>query len=885
MKLHLPNGLRKAVMACMAAVATLTTTIGTGIIAGGAVTYMLAAVPQAHAAYEWKTNSSGDTPLTIEDWDNENNWTLTDGSSWQLDDPNASPEDIAESLLHGPGAPSSGKWDEIVLTGNGSADSLVFGTADSRITLEGWTPKYNLSKGATLYADFAKFQGDNKYININSNSTFNVLHSNRSGTDNGTMAVNVGAGSTFTLILGKNDGNGVPTGLSGTHITINLNDSAATLNISSADENRRYINNLTLNEAFVFEGDAGVISKITGKGNIDVNKVSIKHLYLGNEHVVLSDEAITEDNVSTHQGCIWFADDGIYYVKRSGAQDIYFEVNIAYDQNDTYGYNVRNGATLSINNGNGGAGNAAKNQSYGYGDISLVGDGSTLSLQLYGTSAASVKTVNDNDKAIIDSAVTMGAGSILHIEDGSYYFSKNIVVNGSAQIETRWAKGNVFSAINKGDATTADSILTVRGPNSEGGNNMFSFNSAGNYNGKVEFANGGAGATNYFVMNHEDAFASAAVNTGNDGNKNKFALNVSTVNIRALSGNAEINLYGTGLNSDGAGHSAATLNVSSAKGDFSGTIAEGITLKVLGGTQGISGGTYNGVVEVGAAGTLEVSGNITLAHAVENAGTVDVRGVTELVLGSAITDAGVTTDKVTTYTVIKGGSVTGLETMDSDALKGAIVSDALNQLGTTWSFANGVLTVELTTEDLTWSGGDLTWKDEAVLDNGGVFDQGDSVTFQTAEPLTATATLAENITALNVKVDAATTLTIDGGENKLTVVETLTNDGTLTLDSGTYDLKEVTNNGIINLGTVTISGNETSGTINGNPKTTCIGGTVNITGAVTIVGDKRVDIGDYEMAVLGLCKMVLPLIEQRREHSTLAVSWLLPKMLQLRLLP
>ncbi|MBR1997860.1 MAG: hypothetical protein IJ993_05555, partial [Akkermansia sp.] len=63
MKLHLPNGLRKAVMACMAAVATLTTTIGTGIIAGGAVTYMLAA-QQAEAADETFTMSDLATGAT-----------------------------------------------------------------------------------------------------------------------------------------------------------------------------------------------------------------------------------------------------------------------------------------------------------------------------------------------------------------------------------------------------------------------------------------------------------------------------------------------------------------------------------------------------------------------------------------------------------------------------------------------------------------------------------------------------------------------------------------------------------------------------------------------------------------------------------------------------
>ena len=65
MKLHLPNGLRKAVMACMAALTTLTTTVGTGIITGGAVTYIMAA-PQAEAVTQWSltdkiTTNASDT--------------------------------------------------------------------------------------------------------------------------------------------------------------------------------------------------------------------------------------------------------------------------------------------------------------------------------------------------------------------------------------------------------------------------------------------------------------------------------------------------------------------------------------------------------------------------------------------------------------------------------------------------------------------------------------------------------------------------------------------------------------------------------------------------------------------------------------------------------
>ena len=57
MKLHLPKGLRSAVLACMAVVGGFATTVGTGIVAGGALTFALAAVPQAQAAYTTYTMS------------------------------------------------------------------------------------------------------------------------------------------------------------------------------------------------------------------------------------------------------------------------------------------------------------------------------------------------------------------------------------------------------------------------------------------------------------------------------------------------------------------------------------------------------------------------------------------------------------------------------------------------------------------------------------------------------------------------------------------------------------------------------------------------------------------------------------------------------------
>ena len=65
MKLHLPSRLRSAVIACITAVAAVASTVGTGVLATGAIAYTLshqqaqADVTYAGTIYTW-TGTSGD---------------------------------------------------------------------------------------------------------------------------------------------------------------------------------------------------------------------------------------------------------------------------------------------------------------------------------------------------------------------------------------------------------------------------------------------------------------------------------------------------------------------------------------------------------------------------------------------------------------------------------------------------------------------------------------------------------------------------------------------------------------------------------------------------------------------------------------------------------
>ncbi|MBR3944435.1 MAG: hypothetical protein IKK15_05000, partial [Akkermansia sp.] len=333
-----------------------------------------------------------------------------------------------------------------------------------------------------------------------------------------------------------------------------------------------------------------------------------------------------------------------------------------------------------------------------------------------------------------------------------------------------------------------------------------------------------------------------------------LALNATTVALKGLKGTAHSIIYAgeqstannTCVNKP-TGSGAATLSIKN-NGEtdyvYGGEIVSGVTLALNGGKQTlgnaivngnitvnqgaltVDGGKLNGTVSVSANGQLTATGAITLLNAISSAGTVDISGLESLTLGSNIIDSAQNEGAITTYTIINGGTIAGAEALTSDILKATIQADGIQTNGTDWTFANGKLVVTLTSEELTWSGGNLTWQDGAVLDDGGVFDQEDSVTFKTAGALTAT--LAEDITALNVNVDAATTLTIAGGENKLTVAETLTNAGTLVLASGAYDLKSVSNTGTIELGNVALHASENI----------TMGGNVTISGNIDVTSSR-----------------------------------------------
>lgn len=154
MKLHLPNGLRVALMACLAG--------ASGV---------------AYADYVW---NGGDT-ITDEAWNNHDNWTLTDGYTLPTAD-------------KGPGVPNSDAWKMISISN----------ASGSVGTLEGWNFGLSLSSSTLTVENIKKIQNGGDWTTApitldNSSLTLNIGDGHQNSMD-----ISLNNGSRMILNLSKN---------------------------------------------------------------------------------------------------------------------------------------------------------------------------------------------------------------------------------------------------------------------------------------------------------------------------------------------------------------------------------------------------------------------------------------------------------------------------------------------------------------------------------------------------------------------------------------------------------------------------------------------------------------------------------------------------------
>ena len=180
MKLHLPKGLRSAVLACMAVVGGFATTVGTGVIAGGAITIAFS-TPQAYADYSWK-GGTGDKTAT--DWNNAENWELNGAT-------------FAGS---GPGTPNSDMWANITVS-----DVNIGSATDYSLLLEGWSFNFTFSN-SQFYAQIKKLQSPENPASISATngSNVNLQISTNSFNYVGSHTYTIDATSSLTFDFGGN---------------------------------------------------------------------------------------------------------------------------------------------------------------------------------------------------------------------------------------------------------------------------------------------------------------------------------------------------------------------------------------------------------------------------------------------------------------------------------------------------------------------------------------------------------------------------------------------------------------------------------------------------------------------------------------------------------
>ena len=279
MKLHLPKLLRNAVLACITAVAGISTTVGTAAFTGGVVTYALV-TPQVHAEYTWVGGSQTDA---AEAWGEKDNW---EGLG------------LAENVScgSGPGASGNGHdlWDVINI--NGGTEGVTIGSADSKVQFDGWLLRLNLSSRAVLYASTGKMQDNDTIKPFISVTDQSELHLTYEGGHFNTESIVVGSESLLNLYW-----TGEQTEKGNSALTIDLTG-GGTMNIIS-DTARQFTGPITLKPAVGVSSTAGQWGTVqTGLTSTNVTLGNLTADLGGSVFWEKTDVAITAENYLTMGG-------------------------------------------------------------------------------------------------------------------------------------------------------------------------------------------------------------------------------------------------------------------------------------------------------------------------------------------------------------------------------------------------------------------------------------------------------------------------------------------------------------------------------------------------------------------------------------------------------
>ena len=290
---------------------------------------------------------------------------------------------------------------------------------------------------------------------------------------------------------------------------------------------------------------------------------------------------------------------------------------------------INNNASLTLTSG------ASANTHYNYGASITVEQGSTLNVNMWGEGASDKRDYDDNGRPIIDSKIILN-NSTLRVLDGSYSFGGGITVSGAAQLDNDWSKGHTIKKLSSNGAA----ILTLnKKANGWGDNTPWILLNEGAYSGRVEMTNTDGDeetAIQRLVFSHGSALSNGAdkyttvVNTGSGAYdyRNYITLNTAESYLKGIGGKGTIELCsGNGS----AGLSAAKLIVSNdgtVTDVFTGTVGNGVTLEIAGGSQIFGQITNKGNITLSGEGRFVVQNISEHAGFVANSDLVNHDGTT-----------------------------------------------------------------------------------------------------------------------------------------------------------------------------------------------------------------------------------------------------------------
>ena len=650
MKLHLPTGLRAALIAVLAVAAFTTQAANPPGYSGLVITWnnSTSGNDLAHGKYLITTYDA--TSGTFTEGEERTGWGGGNGAGGLLISKNTT--DDRNTLRFA--ASTYGQTDKTpVFT---FAPLVLAGIiVDSGATGCSISAAGNTGSNRTFYL------GNNNntaaYSSINEDFSFNNTQHPEKVYLRGMQTIDIAADKTFTL----QSHNGID--LSGNLTTTG----SGTLNLAGGDVLVSTTTTLTYGSTVNIGGklsvgvgtlttDSSPLLTLTGTGTLNIANFEITGASML-ENGTYSIVSASNDVATTLMG-YWTDTEELKLVNDNGTLkltvastggpiEITTNTDLLYTSETTRGYHISGGATLGINNGNGGKGGASADSSYNYGPITVEGEGSKLSVWNW---TNSVQTLNTTDKVSIASPITVKDGGTIFMEDGSYYFAGGVNVDGSGSIQMQWAKGALLDCLNSEEGTTDNEFtFTAIGKDPDDRLQLYGILKDGNFNGTVNLNPQDAGPL-HFAIGSENALQNAVLNLGDGTRTNIVALNTAATNMKGIQGKGSI-ILATGLTGN-AGITESTLTLTDTDSTFSGTVGEGVTLAVAKGADLTLSGTLGLYKPFDVSGTLTLSPDLVIDLA--NLSYEEKEGTHVYTLATLAKDATYTGYKALSKASVKG---------------------------------------------------------------------------------------------------------------------------------------------------------------------------------------------------------------------------------------